>query len=184
MMKRKEEMKKEMKKKMRKMLLAMLVLCLIVPVLLPARAEAAKVRVPGKIMQATENCVNENGKCIVLDPSADRMYVFKEKSGKWRLAKSFRCLVGDGLCTYRHYFLLRSRSTDRKKIKEGGRTYRYVINIDCYEEMYHGQIHSYAEVRGKVKKCRMDNLFGISVCRSNAKWIYEHCGDGTAVMMV
>jgi len=134
----------------------MLVLCMLIPALLPVRAEAAKAGVPKRVMKAAERCVDENGMCLVVDPSADRMYVFNEKSRKWRLVKSFRCLVGDGLCKYRHYFLLRSRSTDRKKVKEGDCTYRYVVNIDCYEEMYHGQLHSYAEVRGRVKKGRMD----------------------------
>ena len=159
-------------------LLTMILMLTVLPV-------QAGTKVPARVRNAVNNCIDENGRCIVIDSSADKMYIFrKTKTGKWSLQDSFRCVCGDGLRTDRHYFLLRSKDTDRRTVRSGNRSWEYEVTIDCYEEPECKKLHSYVSVKGKVKKDHKSNNIGICICTKNAKFVYEKCKNGTAVMFL
>lgn len=152
----------------------------------PAKVQAA-AGAPAKVTQALKKAVDENGRTIVIDHQGERMYLFKKnKSGKWELKKSFRCVCGDYLRPDRHYHLLRNADTDKLTYKEGARLYSYGVYIDCYETAPTRaiRIHSYAEIGGRVYKNGKKNNSGFAVCIDNAAYIWRYYSDGTAVMGV
>ena len=169
-----------------KKIIALLMVIVCVAGIFPATAQAAEV--PAKVMKAVKRCVDENGRCIVIDQKAEKMYLFKRscKSGKWELKKVFKCIVTEKLCKTKHYFL--HRSDDFELTAWGTETERwgYGLHIDCYEVPKDIILHSYTEryVGGKwVKdKSRAGNDFGIATCEENARYIYRYYKDGTAVM--
>lgn len=163
----------------------MMILLTMILMLSALPVQAGTTKIPARVRNAVNNCIDENGRCIVIDSSADRMYLFrKTKTGKWSLQESFRCVCGDGLRTDRHYFLLRSKDTDRRTVKSGNKSWEYEVTIDCYEEPECKKLHSYVSVKGKVKKDHKSNRFGICICTKNAKTVYEKYKNGTAVMFL
>lgn len=169
---------------MKKLFILILTLILITT---PIPTEAS-TKVPSKVTNAVERCVNENGRCIVVDQSSGKMYLFKQCKGQWKLKKSFRCIVSTKLCRSKHYFLHRSDDIDLYAFGADSDRWSYGIYVDCYEEPKSILIHSYTDhYNGRTwttKKSPMYNTFGISVCEKNAKYIWDHYGDGTAVMEV
>jgi len=152
----------------------------------------AATTAPAKVVTAAKNCINENNKCIVIDQGAGKMYVMFKKSGKWTLVKSFRCVCGDYINPKCHYFLLRNKDTDKKSWRDGKLRWKYGMYVDCYEDapMREMRIKSYVQKyscktkKWTTKKDGVNNNFGWAVCESNAKWLYENCKNGTAVMSV
>lgn len=168
----------------------MMAMVMVVAVMLTIPAQAAGV--PNKVVKAAEQCVNENNKCIVIDQGANKMYVLYKKSGKWNVVKSFRCVCGDYINPKCHYFLLRNKDTDKKSWRDGKLRWKYGVYVDCYEDapMREMRIKSYVQKYScktktwTTKKGGVSNNMGWAVCESNAKWIYENCKNGTAVMSV
>lgn len=167
-----------------KKVIALFMVMVCVAWIFPATAQAAEA--PAKVTRALNRCVDDNGRCIVIDHNGQKMYLFKRncKSGKWELKKSFRCVCGDYLNPGKHYLLLRSEDIDLKTYKEGAKTYHYGVYIDCYEDVPANtmRIHSYAEIKGKTYKDGKKNDVGFAVCIDNAYYIWKYYGDGTAVM--
>lgn len=149
---------------------------------------ATTKKVPVKVMNAVKRCVDENGRCIVIDQKAEKMYLFKRscKTNKWELKKIFNCIVSEKLCKTKHYFL--HRSSDFEHTSWGTETERwsYGIHIDCYEVPKDIILHGYTErLVGNTwvkDKSRVGNNFGIATCEENARYIYRYYKDGTAVM--
>ena len=171
-----------------KRLTIMLLILAIVFTAVPVRTEAA-AKVPAKVWTAVENCVNENGRCIVIDQARGKMYLFKQdcRSGQWELKKSFRCIVADTMCRNKHYLLMRNNSIDQYAWGTENRRWSYGVHIDCYEKAYTNMIHSYTEIltkKGwKTMKSSAWNDFGIGICEKNARYIWKHYCDGTALMV-
>jgi hypothetical protein len=169
----------------KKNLFVMLLAIVMMFIIIPADTNAATKKVPVKVMNAVNKCVDENGRCIVVDNSACRVYLFKKtKSGKWELKKDFRCTVGDYINPNKHYFLLRNADTDKLSYKEGSKTFYYGMYIDCYEEesVYPKRFHSYGEKGKKVYKLVKHNPNGIGLCVDNVYHIWKYYKNGTAVM--
>lgn len=171
---------------MKKRLMAMMLIMVMMFALVPTTVQAASV--PCKVTKALGKCVDDNGRCIVIDQSAQKMYLYKRNctSGKWELKKSFRCLCADRLDPGKHYLLLRNDDTDLRTYRKGSKTYQYGVYIDCYEEAPTKgiRIHSYPEIKGKVYKDKAHNTCGFAVCNENAAYIWKWYTDGTAVMGV
>lgn len=176
---------KEMKNKR---FIAILLMMVVILSLVPVTRVDAAVKVPVKVTRALKDIVDENGRAIIIDQSAGRMHLYKRncKSQKWELKKTFRCICGDHLREDWHYFLLRNSDTDKRMWKDGCRTYGYGMYVDCYEEapVRTVMIHSYVQIGGTTYKTLKKNPTGISLCRENARYIYQYYGDGTAVMGV
>lgn len=163
---------------MKKKLLAIALVLVMMFALLPAGTEAATAAVPAKVTAAMKRAVTENGRVIVVDNSAGKVYLFKD--GK--LKKSFRCTTGDYINPRNHYFVT---SGGRYIYKEGGKTYQYGVRIDCHEKPLDREIcfHSYGEKKGKTYKSVRHNPNGIGCCIDNAAYLYRYYNvDGTAVM--
>jgi len=164
------------------MLLAIMMMFIIVPV----DTNAATNKVPAKVMNAVNKCVDENGRCIVVDQKAGKMYLFKKYKGEWKLKKIFNCIVSEKLNKRKHYFLHRSK--DFESILWGTETERwsYGIHIDCYEYPKDIIIHSYTErytgYHWIKDKSKSGNTFGIATCEENARYLWRYYKDGTAVM--
>lgn len=156
--------------------------------LFPAHTEAATV--PTKVTKALNKAVDENGRCIVVDQSNARIYLFKRdcKTKEWKLKRSGRCIVSQKLPKTKHYMLLRNDDVDTLLWGTARDRWSYGMVIDCYEKPAYIVLHSYREHytgRTWVKdKSRNGNDFGISVCEELAEYIWKHYGDGTAVMGV
>lgn len=169
---------------MKKRMLAMALALIMMFALVPASAEAATI--PCKVTKALNRAVDDNGRCIVIDQSGQKMYLFKRNctSGKWELKKSFRCLCGDRLDPGKHYLLLRNDDTDLRTYRKGSKMYHYGVYIDCYEDVPAKtmRIHSYPEIQGKVYKDKAHNTCGFAICLDNAAYVWKWYGDGTAVM--
>ena len=162
---------------MKKKLLAMALILVMMFALMPTGTQAAEV-VPKKVTTAMKKAVTENGRVIVVDNSAGKVYLFKD--GK--LKKSFRCTVGDYINPRNHYFVTKG---GKYIYKEGGKTYQYGIRIDCHEKPLEREIcfHSYGDKNGKTYKTVRHNPNGIGCCIDNAAYLYRYYNtDGTAVM--
>lgn len=166
---------------------ALLMAAMILAAVLPAYTEAA-TSVPCKVTRALSKAVDENGRAIIIDQSAGKMYLYKRNCStqKWELKKSFRCICAVRLDPKKHYCLLRNEDTDLISYTKGTKTYSYAVNVDCYEEPTTKsiRIHSYAEIGGNTYKDSTHNTCGIAVCIDNAHYIWKYYGDGTAVMGV
>ena len=173
---------------MKKKLLALALALVLIFTVLPASYTDAATTVPAKVTTACKKCINENGKCVVVDRQASKIYVMQKKGRSWSLVKSFKCICGDGMRSDYHYFLLRNKDTDRKTWRVGSDRYKYVITVDWYDELRTTTFHSYVQrkVKGvwKTYKDGRHNYLGISVCETNAKWMFDNLGDGTAVEFV
>lgn len=171
---------------MKKRLMAMMLIMVMMFALVPTTVQAASVSC--KVTKALKNCVDDNGRCIVIDQSAQKMYLFKRNctTRKWELKKSFRCVCADRLDPGKHYLLLRNTDTDLRTYRKGSKTYQYGVYIDCYEEAPTKtmRIHSYPEIKGKVYKGKGHNTCGFAICLDNAAYVWKYYGDGTAVMGV
>lgn len=169
---------------MKKRLIAMMLIMVMMFVLVPTTAQA--VSVPCKVTKALKNCVDDNGRCIVIDQSGQKMYLYKRNCStrKWELKKSFRCICADRLDPGKHYLLLRNDDTDLRTYRKGSKTYQYGVYIDCYEDVPAKtmRIHSYPEIKGKVYKDKTHNTCGFSICLDNAAYVWKWYTDGTAVM--
>ena len=162
--------------KNRKQIAALLLIFVVVAFF--ATPTQAATTVPAKVTVAMKRAVTENGRVIVVDNSAGKVYLFKD--GK--LKKSFRCTTGDYINPHYHYFVT---SGGRYIYKEGGKTYQYGVRIDCHEKPLEREIcfHSYGEKRGKTYKSVKHNPNGIGCCIDNAAYLYRYYNtDGTAVM--
>lgn len=173
---------------MKKKLLALALALVLIFTVLPASYTDAATTVPAKVTTACKHCINENNKCVVVARLASKIYVMQKKGRKWSLVKSFNCICGDGMRSDYHYFLLRNRDTDRKTWRVGSDRYKYVITVDCYDELRTTTFHSYVQRKSggvwKTYKSRRLNYLGISVCETNAKWMFDNLKDGTAVEFV
>ena len=171
---------------MKKRIMALALVLVMMFALVPTTAQAASV--PCKVTKALGRCVDDNGRCIVIDQSGQKMYLYKRNctSGKWELKKSFRCLCADRLDPGKHYLLLRNEDTDLRTYRKGSKTYQYGVYIDCYEEAPTKgmRIHSYAEIGGKTCKDSKTNTCGFAICLDNAAYVWKWYTDGTAVMGV
>ena len=166
----------------------MILMMLIVMVMAPVQTQAA-AKTPAKIARALERAVDENGRAIIIDQSAERLYLFKRNcKGEWILKKSGRCIVSQKICKTKHYVLMRDDDYDTLLWGTEDERWSYGMIIDCYERPESILIHSYTEKytgRTWVKdKSRSGNDFGIAVCEELAEYIWKHYGDGTAVMGV
>ena len=162
---------------MKKRILTMALILIMMFALMPTGAQASTT-IPTKVTAAMKRAVTENGRLIVVDNSAGKVYLFKD--GK--LKKSFRCTTGDYINPNYHYFVTRG---GRYIYKEGGKTFQYGIRIDCHEKPLDREIcfHSYGEKRGKTYKTVRHNPNGIGMCIDNAAYLYRYYyKDGTAVM--
>jgi hypothetical protein len=173
-----ESMKKRMK--------ALALVLVMMFALVPTGAQAASV--PCKVTKALQKAVDDNGRAIIIDQTAGKMYLYKRNctSGKWELKKSFRCICGDRLDPKKHYLLLRNEDTDLRAYGKGSKVYEFGVYVDCYEEppIKAIRIHSYAEIKGKVYKDSAHNTCGFAICLDNAAYVWRWYGDGTAVMGV
>lgn len=160
---------------MKKRILAMALILVMMFALMPTGTQAAEA-VPKKVTTAMKRAITENGRVIVVDNSACKVYLFKD--GK--LKKSFRCTTGDYIDPRYHYFVT---SGGRYIYKEGGKTYQYGVRIDCHEKPLDREIcfHSYGEKKGKTYKSAKHNPNGIGCCIDNAYYIWRYYGNGTAV---
>ena len=111
---------------MKKRILAMALILVMMFALMPTGTQAAEA-VPKKVTTAMKRAVTENGRVIVVDNSACKVYLFKD--GK--LKKSFRCTTGDYINPNYHYFVTKG---GKYIYKEGGKTYQYGVRIDCHEK--------------------------------------------------
>lgn len=166
---------------------------LFIASLTPVQAQAAvqeqqQQQPPAKITKALKKAVNENGWCIIIDQCNSKMYIYKKCKSGWKLKKSFRCIVGKRLCKNKHYFLHRSEDIDMLAFGVDYDRWTYGMFIDCYEHAYTNMIHSYVDhYNGKTWKTRKSmkwNPNGISICEKNARWIWRHCKDGTAIQAI
>jgi hypothetical protein len=162
------------------------------PAAVQAATNTAPAAVPANVAAALKEAVDENGRAIIIDP-AGKMYLFKicAKTGKWSLKKSFRVACGEGLRTDRHYFLSRSKYTDRRAWGDGSRRWAYGMRIDCYEEPVENKyISSYVQKYDRktktwvTKKSIKQNALTIAVSEQDALYIWTYYGSGTAVMIV
>ena len=169
---------------MKKRIMALALVLVMMFALVPTTAQAASA--PCKVTKALGRCVDDNGRCIVIDQSGQKMYLFKRNctTRKWELKKSFRCICADRIDPGKHYLLLRNDDTDLRTYRKGSKTYQYGVYIDCYEEapIKGMRIHSYAEIGGKTCKDSKTNTCGFSICLDNAAYVWRWYGDGTAVM--
>lgn len=169
---------------MKKRLMALALALVMMFALVPTTAQAASV--PCKVTKALQKAVDDNGRAIIIDQTAGKMYLYKRNctSGKWELKKSFRCLCADRLDPGKHYLLLRNDDTDLRTYRKGSKTYQYGVYIDCYEEAPTKamRIHSCAEIGGKTYKDKAHNTCGFAVCLDNAAYVWKWYTDGTAVM--
>ena len=168
-------------------IIAFALLLTILFALIPAHTEAATV--PAKVTRALNKAVDENGRAIIIDQSAERLYLFKKNcKGEWILKKSGRCIVSQKICKTKHYVLMRDDDYDTLLWGTEDRRWSYGMIVDCYEKPATIVIHSYTERytgRTWVKdKSRNGNDFGIAVCEGLAEYIWKYYGDGTAVMGV
>ena len=156
-----------------------------------ATAGRAPAGIPANVAAALNKAVDDNGRAIIIDP-AGKMYLFKicAKTGKWSLKKSFRVACGEGLRTDRHYFLSRSKYTDRRAWGDGSRRWAYGMRIDCYEEPVENKyISSYVQKYDRktktwvTKKSVKQNALTIAVSEQDALYIWTYYGSGTAVMI-
>ena len=165
----------------RKILCVLLIAVMVWP--MPAEAQT---KIPAKVEKALDRAVNENGRAIII--AGDRIYLFKQCKGKWKLKKTGRCVVSEKLRKTRHYVLMRDDDYDTLMWGTEYKRWAYGMIIDCYERPESILIHSYTEKytgRTWVKdKSRAGNDFGIAVCEELAEHIWKHYGDGTAVMGV
>ena len=176
---------------MRKSLKQLLVMTLIMITALaavPVQTQAA-AKTPAKIARALERAVDENGRAIIIDQSAERLYLFKRNcKGEWIMKKSGRCIVSQKICKTKHYVLMRDDDYDTLLWGTEDERWSYGMIIDCYEKPATIVIHSYTERytgRTWVKdKSRTGNDFGVAVCEELARYIWKYYGDGTAVMGV
>ena len=162
---------------MKKRMMALALVLVMIFTLMPTGAQASTT-IPTKATAAMKRAVTENGRVIVVDNSAGKVYLFK--GGK--LKKSFRCTTGDYINPNYHYFVTRG---GKYIYKEGGKTFQYGIRIDCHEKPLDREIcfHSYGEKRGKTYKSVKHNPNGIGMCIDNAAYLYRYYNaDGTAVM--
>lgn len=163
-----------------------LILALVMMFSVPVPAQAAGT--PACVEKALKRAVNENGWCIVIRQDKGKMLIYKKCKGTWKLKKSFNCIVSKRLCRNKHYFLNRSDDIDLMAFGTESDRWSYGMYIDCYEKAYTNMIHSYTDHYDgrswKTRKSARWNTDGISICEKNAEWIWEHCGDGTAVMGV
>ena len=174
--------------KMKNKIFAFALALVILFTLIPADTQAATV--PAKITKALNKAVDENGRCIVVDQSNERIYLFKRdcKTNEWKLKRTGRCIVSQKLSKTRHYMLLRNDDVDTLLWGTARDRWSYGMVIDCYERPVYIVLHSYREHytgRTWVKdKSRAGNDFGIAVCEELAEYIWKYYGDGTAVMGV
>ena len=173
---------------MKNKIIAFALALVILFALIPADTQAAAV--PAKVTKALSKAVDENGRCVVVDQSNERIYLFKRdcKTHEWKLKRSGRCIVSQKLCKTKHYMLLRNDDSDCLAWGNERERWSYGIHIDCYEKPTCIILHSYREYyRGRTwakDKSRSGNDFGIAVCEELAEYIWKHYGDGTAVMGV
>ena len=170
---------------MKKRILTVALAIVLLFALIPAHTEAATV--PAKVTRALNKAVDENGRAIIIDQSAERLYLFKKNcKGEWILKKSGRCIVSQKICKTKHYVLMRDDDYDTLLWGTEDRRWSYGMIVDCYEKPATIVIHSYTERytgRTWVKdKSRNGNDFGIAVCEGLAEYIWKYYGDGTAVM--
>ena len=164
--------------KNRKQIAALLLICVVVAFFAIPTPTQAATTVPAKVTAAIKRAVTENGRVIVVDNSASKVYLFK--GGK--LKKSFRCTTGDYIDPRYHYFVT---SGGKYIYKEDGKTYQYGVRIDCHEKPLDREIcfHSYGEKKGKTYKSVKHNPNGIGMCIDNAAYLFRYYNaDGTAVM--
>ena len=169
-------------KKFAIMLMAIVIMASVVP----AYTEAATT--PTCVEKALKRAVNENNWCIVIRQDKGKMYIYKKCKSGWKLKKTFNCIVGKRMCNNKHYFLHRSSDIDIFAWGVDNDRWSYGMYIDCYEKAYTNMIHSYTDHYNgktwKTRKCAKWNTDGISICENNAKWIWNHCGDGTAIQVI
>jgi len=170
---------------MKNKIFALILMLTILFALIPAHTEAATV--PAKVTKALGKAVDENGRAIIIDQSAERLYLFKRNcKGEWILKKSGRCIVSQKICKTKHYVLMRDDDYDTLLWGTEDERWSYGMIIDCYEKPATIVIHSYTERytgRTWVKdKSRAGNDFGVAVCEELARYIWKYYTDGTAVM--
>ena len=171
-----------------KRLLVTLLLATIMVGIIPVTTEAAC-----SIPKAVKRLDEDEDRAIVIKQTNGRegkMFLYKRncKSGKWELKKSFRCIVGKKMCKTKHYHLQRSKDTDYLSFGEDYKRWNYGIHVDCREKPINGMICSYVEeYDGRtwtVKKSVKANDQWITVCESNAKYIWKYYTDGVPVILL
>lgn len=168
-----------------KKILALMIMATIL-VMIPRNVDAADV--PAKVTRALKRAVDENGRAIIVDQKAGKMYLFKrnKKTGDWEHKRTCNCIVADRLSKTRHYVLMRNDDADLMLWGEDYVRWSYGMVVDSYERPEYILIHSYTERytgRRWVKdKSPEGNTFGIATCEENARYIWRYYGDGTAVM--